>query len=133
MNKRNWMPAALIRIAAVYFVAGVTYGVVMGMTGAFTTAPVHAHLNLLGWVSLGMAGTIYRLWPDTLASRLASWHFWLHNTGLPVLMIALYFLLTGHPQAEPVVGIASLTIFAGIICFAVNLWRNAKPLAASSA
>lgn len=126
MHKRHWIPATLIRIAAGYFVVGVTYGVVMGLTEKFTTAPVHAHLNLLGWVSLALAGMIYRLWPDMLHSRLASWHFWLHNLGLPVLMVSLYFLLGGHTEIGPVVGIASLVTFAGIVCFAVNVWRNVR-------
>ena len=48
------MSARLIRIAAVYLAIGVTMGIVMGITHQFVLAPVHAHINLLGWASLGI-------------------------------------------------------------------------------
>ncbi len=40
--------------AAACLVAGVTMGIVMGITHDFALAPVHVHLNLLGWASLAL-------------------------------------------------------------------------------
>jgi cbb3-type cytochrome oxidase subunit 1 len=44
--------------------------------------PVHAHVLLLGWASLALAGVVYHLYPAAAGTRLARWHFWLHNGGL---------------------------------------------------
>ena len=38
--------------AAVFALTGMSLGIAMGMREDFTLAPVHAHINLLGWVSL---------------------------------------------------------------------------------
>lgn len=42
------------------------------------------------------------------------------------MMIGLSFLLTGHPQAGPVVGIAAMTTGIGVIAFAANVLANAR-------
>jgi hypothetical protein len=46
----------------------------------FILAPVHAHLLLLGWASLALAGIIYHLYPAAGTTRLARIHFWAHNS-----------------------------------------------------
>ncbi len=55
------MSARFLKIAVVYFVIGAVVGLYMGITATFTQAPVHAHLNLLGWVSLAVIGLIYHV------------------------------------------------------------------------
>ena len=59
MNTQN---AGLLwlRLAAVYFSLAVALGITMGIAGNHTLFPVHAHLNLLGWVSMALIGLIYR-------------------------------------------------------------------------
>jgi hypothetical protein len=98
----------------------------MGVRQDFAMAPVHAHINLLGWASLALAGVIYQLYPAAAATRLAQVHFWLHNLGLPVFMVALALLLSGNEAFGPVVGIAASVTLAGLIVFAVNVWRNVR-------
>ena len=46
----------LIHTAAAFFVVGVSLGMYMGVTHDFRLTHVHAHINLLGWVALGLAG-----------------------------------------------------------------------------
>src|SRR3954447_3972321 len=118
------MAHRFIKIAVLYLVLGVTLGVVMGMMGVFTFMPVHAHLNLLGWASLALVGLVYHAFPQAAETRLATIHFWLHNVGLPPLMISLALLLAGNPAVEPVVGICSLVVASGILVFVVNIWRT---------
>lgn len=115
----------LIRLAAIYFMVGVTLGVYMGMTHRFAQIPVHAHINLLGWVSLGLIGAIYHLKPQAAQTMLAKAHFVLHNVGLPVMAGGLYMLLGGNHGAEPIVGIGSLLVAAGVLCVGINLFRHA--------
>ena len=115
------MAIRLLKIAAVYFVVGVASGLVMGVTHRFQYAPVHAHLNLLGWASLALAGLIYHHHPRAARTKLAHWHFWLHNLGLPVFMLGLFLLLSGRDGAEAVVRIGASMTFAGVMLFVVNV------------
>ncbi len=121
------MALQFLRIAVVYLFVGATLGLYMGITERFTLAPVHAHLLLLGWASLALAGIVYHLYPGASSTRLARLHFWLHNLGLPVFMIGLGMMLTGTGGAGPIVGIAAIVVLCGLGLFALNILMNAKP------
>jgi cbb3-type cytochrome oxidase subunit 1 len=127
------MAERFVKIAVLYLALGVTLGVVMGMLHVFTFMPVHAHLNLLGWASLALVGLVYHAYPQAAQTRLATVHFWLHNVGLPPLMISLALMLAGHAAFEPVVGLSSLVVAAGVLVFVVNVWRTLPASSASPA
>ena len=126
------MSARLIRIAAVYLAIGVTMGIVMGITHQFALAPVHAHVNLLGWASLAIMGVVYHVYPAAGATRLARVHFWIHNIALPVFMVGLGFALTGHEAAMPVTIAGALTVAIGILVFVVNIFMTIRPVDAKA-
>jgi hypothetical protein len=113
-----------LRIAVIYILVGVTLGVGMGITKDFTLRPVHAHVNLLGWASMALFGLFYRSVPTAGQARLAKVHFWLHNVALPIQMISLGMEVSGVTAAEPVLAASSLVIVAGLVCFAINLWKH---------
>ncbi|HET7394998.1 MAG TPA: cytochrome-c oxidase [Gammaproteobacteria bacterium] len=115
-----------LKLAVLYLLIGVVFGLVMGITHSFEYIPVHAHINLLGWASLGLAGVIYHLFPRAGGHWLGLAHFWLHNLGLPVFVIGLLVMLAGHPGAMPVVAGGATAAVIGILCFAVNLFLNLK-------
>lgn len=115
----NW----LLRIATLYLAAGVTLGIAMAASHNHAEAPLHAHLNLLGFVTLTLAALWYRAQPEAADTKLAKMHFVLHNLGLPVMSGGLFFLLRGEPAAEPVVAIGSTVVAVGVACFVVNVWR----------
>lgn len=123
------MSARFIKVAAVYLVVGVTMGIVMGIAHEFVLAPVHAHINLLGWATLAIIGVIYHAYPAAGETRLAAVHFWIHNTALPVFMVGLGFALTGHEAFLPVTIVGALGVAIGIVVFAVNIWRTVGPVA----
>ncbi len=52
-----------IKLAVVYLIAGVGLGIAMGASQNFLLRPVHAHLNLLGWATLALAGLVYSVYP----------------------------------------------------------------------
>jgi cbb3-type cytochrome oxidase subunit 1 len=126
------MSARLIRIAAVYLAIGVTMGIVMGITHQFALAPVHAHINLLGWASLAIMGVVYHVYPAAAKTRLANIHFWIHNIALPVFMVGLGFALTGHEAAMPVTIAGALTVAIGILVFVVNIFMTIRPADATA-
>ncbi len=120
------MGIRLIKISSVYFVIGVLIGLIMSFTEEFNFRPVHVHINLLGWTALTLAGLIYVAFPNAAETALAKWHFWLHNIGLPVMMIALAFLVTGSHWAGPIVGVGGVLTSLGVILFAINIFRTLR-------
>jgi hypothetical protein len=115
-----------LKLAVLYLLLGVAMGIAMGATQNFRLAPVHAHVNLLGWATLALAGLVYSVFPRAGTSRLAKVHFWVINLAMPVMMVALSMLLLGHPQVEPVLAASEIVGALGIVAFAANLFLNLK-------
>ena len=115
-----------LKLAVLYLIAGIGIGIAMGATQNFTLRPVHAHINLLGWTTLALAGLIYTAYPKAGASRLARIHFWLHNIALPAMMGSLTAFLLGHPGAVPILVASEFVAAAGVIAFACNVFLNVK-------
>jgi hypothetical protein len=120
------MAVTFIRIAVIYIAVGATLGIIMGIKGDFTLAPVHAHINLLGFATLAIAGLIYRAFPAAATTRLARVNFWLHNHALPEFMIILGCMLSGNVAWLPVVIVSSLAVLLGLYVFGVNVWMSIK-------
>ena len=86
-------------IAFVFFLAavlcvtgGMALGLWMGPTGNFQFAPVHAHLNLVGWATLALFAIYYRLTPQAARGLLPRIH--------AVLAIPGVLLMVGGLAAE---------------------------------
>ncbi len=118
------MANRLIQISVVYFVISVGLGLYMSIAHAYDLSPVHVHVNLLGWMSLALAGVIYSLYPKLASTKLAKAHFWLHNISLPVMMLGLAFVIKEVNGAVPFVSISSIVLVIAIILFAINILMN---------
>ncbi|MFC0562322.1 hypothetical protein [Halalkalibacter alkalisediminis] len=55
------MGVTFIKISVVYFVIGVLLGYYMSVAHGSNLTGVHAHINLLGWTSMTLAGIIYTM------------------------------------------------------------------------
>ena len=122
----NPRSAAWLRIAVVYFSVGVLIGVGMGASGDFTLRPAHAHINLLGWVSMSLFAFVNHTWPATAQGRLATIHFWLFNLALPVLLASLVAELLGYQAVGPLLGITSVLVGLSVVLFAIQVWRTVE-------
>jgi cbb3-type cytochrome oxidase subunit 1 len=121
------MGARFLKIAAVYFFIAVCLGLIMGIIHNFSFTSVHAHLNLLGWVSMAIFGLIYSIYPHAAETKLANIHFWLHNIGVPIMQGALFIIiLTNHPAATIATIIGSLMVVVGTLLFAINIFTQIK-------
>ena len=118
------MAARLLKYAVVYLMLGMGMGMAMGITHHFEYAPVHAHINLLGWASLALVAMIYHAYPQAALTALARWHYRLHVTGLPIFMIGQFLLLSDRGRVEWLVATGAAITFAGIALFAVNLLKT---------
>jgi hypothetical protein len=109
----RWFAAAIV-----YLVAGIALGVFMGASGDHGLMPVHAHVNLMGWVSMALFGFIYRAYPAAAAGSAARWHFRLYQIGTPLLLAAVAAIHSGYGAADPVAGIASIVVLVSVLLFA---------------
>lgn len=114
----NWF----LRAAVVFGLIGMAMGLVMGATHDFALAPVHAHINLVGWVSMFLAGLFYAAHPRA-DGRFARWHFAVAVVGLALLAPGIAGSIRGASWAEPVVGAGSVLTIASLAMFAVVVFR----------
>ncbi|WP_338751871.1 cytochrome-c oxidase [Bacillus sp. FJAT-52991] len=123
------MAVKFIKISVVYFALGVLLGYYMSIQHTYTLKGVHVHLLLLGWAAFMFAGVIYYLFPSLTFGKIAKVHYWLHNIGLPIMMIALTFLLTTKNEAfTPWVALGSTLTVLGILLFTYNILANLKTI-----
>ena len=127
----DWMEAAImaircLKLAGIYLLIGMTMGIAMGATERFTLAPAHAHINLLGWVTLALAAAILTLWPQASATRLAHAFFWLYNLALPATLLPLSMVLLGHAQWMPLLITGELGIYVAAILLVANILVNVR-------
>lgn len=122
INISNWF----LRLAVLYFIAGVGLGIHMASSHDYGLAPVHAHLNLLGWVSMALFGLFYRAVPAAAGSKLAKAHFWIFVPAHLVQMVTLHMFILGNKGIEPVLGLASVLVGVAVLCFAAVVWQNTK-------
>ena len=113
-----------IRIAGLYLLLGMAMGIGMGASENFTLRPVHAHVNLLGWVTLSIVAGVFKLWPQVAQTRLAHAFFWTYNLALPTMMGALTVFLFGHEQALPVLVIGEIGMFGAASMLVASLFRT---------
>jgi peptidoglycan/LPS O-acetylase OafA/YrhL len=111
------------KTAVVFLIVGIAMGLHMSMSGNHDTIGAHAHTNLLGWVTSALFGGYYALNPAKAETRLAQIHFWVYTPGVAAMVPALYMFLKGYPAMEPLVALTSLVTFAGVMVFAVVVFR----------
>ncbi|KAB7706670.1 cytochrome-c oxidase [Bacillus aerolatus] len=122
------MAIKLIKISAVYFAVGVLLGYYMSIVHSYELTGVHVHINLLGWTALMLAGMLYHLFPILASNGMAKAHFWLHNIGLPIMMISLYLLITTENDSyTPAIATGATLTVLGILTFVTNVLINLKP------
>jgi len=119
------MSKNLLRCAVLYAVFGIGLGVNMSATHNFGDKSIHVHAHLAGWVSMAIMALCYRTFPAMAASKLAAAQFWLHNLGLPVMLLGIFGVLHGLAFGIPCAAIGSIVVAAAFVAFALNVWRNA--------
>jgi hypothetical protein len=116
-------------MGAWYLVVGVLFGMYMGGSGDHSLAPVHAHINLLGFTLMTVFGLAYRLIPALAAGTLAKAHFWLHQLGALLLLVALFLMMTGtiaEATIGPFMPVAEGLVLLGVLCWLVNVLTRAR-------
>jgi hypothetical protein len=119
------MTKSLFRISVSLGLIGIILGIVMGIRQDFVLMPAHAHLNLLGFVTMFLSALYYRAVPEAAASGLARYQAIVSVAGAVVFPIGIAcVLLGGHDRFEPVVVAGALTVLLGMALFAVIVFRT---------
>ncbi len=107
-------------LAVLDALAGMGLGMWMGVADDYTLLPLHAHLNLLGWVTFAVFGLAYR----TGLARNDIWaavHVWLSAAAIATFSLGVAIaILLGRPK--PAYAGAGL-MFASMLLFGINVWR----------
>jgi hypothetical protein len=108
-------------LATVLLICGATLGIVMGSREDFTLVPVHAHLNLAGWASLGLFGLTYRAYPQLAATKLAKWHFIVSAIASVLLPIGIGLAVLRNQPGLAIV--SSMLWLLGVLMFLAQIIR----------
>src|SRR5690625_2793064 len=80
-NNRRYdhMGAKWIKISVLYLILGISFGLFMHATVELQWAATHGHINVVGWLTTGLMGVIYAVYPNAGNSGLGKLHFWSYN------------------------------------------------------
>lgn len=106
--------------AALSALTGMSLGLWMGMHEDFTLAPVHAHINLLGWVTLCLYG-LYHRGVVRAGNALAWTQVSVAALGVPMMTGGLAAYLGAGSHAAPFIIGGSLCVVSGMALFLVVL------------
>jgi hypothetical protein len=116
------------RLAVVFVVTGMAMGIGMAASQDHSIMPAHAHLNLLGWVSLFLFGIYYERRPALDASRIARFQVGLWSLGTIILTVAVAGIHLGYTAMDPVAALASLLVLGAMLLFGYCVFRPAVSL-----
>ena len=117
----NWF----LKLAVLSFLGSVALGLYMGISQQHSHIGSHAHVALMGWVSMTLFALAYRLWPVLDGGWLVRAHFWLYTLGFVVTAVGLVLLDSGRTaRGDPLAGIGSMLNALGVVCFAARVLRT---------
>lgn len=119
------MTSLLFRISVCLGSIGMGLGILMGIRQDFTLVPVHAHLNLIGFVAIFLSALYYRAVPEAAELRLARYHAAISVVGAVLFPIGIAcVLLGGHDRFQPLVVAGALIVLLGKLLFVVIVFRT---------
>lgn len=118
-------------IAVLAALVGMAWGIAMAVSHDHAAMPAHAHLNLLGWVSLFLFGVYYRLHLQLDKTMIARVQVAVWVIGTILLTIGVGMLHTGRPSGEPFAAIGSIIVLADMLLFGWLVLRQERAMAAA--
>ena len=116
--------------AVVFAIAGMVWGLVMAISENHAAMPAHAHLNLLGWVSLFLFGIFYQLHPSIDRARVAVVQVAIWIAATAVMAIGVGLVTAGNSVGDPVAAIGAFASLADMLMFAWIVFKRPAAQAA---
>jgi len=117
------------KAAVVFVVVGMIWRIIMAISDDHSAYPAHAHLNLLGWVSLFLFGIYYRLNPSLEGARSAIAQVWVWIVGTIILTIGVGLVHTGHDVGDPIAAVGSLIVLLDMLLFGWLVFQRERAAA----
>jgi len=112
-----------------YAILGLCLGIYMAASQNHVQHVTHAHIMLVGFVLSFAYGVCHKLWLNNATTGLAKAQFYVHQAGVIVLFLGL-FLFYGDfvalEKIDPVLALASITVFAGLVMMKVLFIKSCK-------
>lgn len=112
------------RSAVIFAVMGVLMGIAMAALHNHAQMPAHAHLNLLGWISLFLFGIFYKLHPASDTGLFAKVQVMLWIVGTLVLVTGVALIYAGSPSGEALASFGSVLVLIALVMFAVVVFKT---------
>ncbi len=113
------LAARFIRLSVLYAILGMALGIYMAASMDHSQMPTHAHLNLLGFVSMFLFGIFYKLYPVAAEGKLPALHFWTSNVGMIGLVIGVAVIYSGNMElGERLASVFSIIVIVAMLLFA---------------
>src|ERR1700683_766199 len=103
--------------AVLFVIAGMIWGIVMAISEDHSAMPAHAHLNLLGWVSLFLFGIFYHLHPAIDRGRTAMGQVFAWILATVTMTIGVGLVHTGHDIGDPIAAVSSVVVLVDVLLF----------------
>ncbi len=120
------LPFTFLAFGVLCVIVGMGYGIHMAVQQDFTTAPAHAHLNLLGFVMSAIFAFYYHLVPSA-QGRTGWMHFTVHAVAVILMFPGIILADLGHGDGLAKGG--SVLAILAMLIFAFVLFRNRTPQA----
>ena len=123
----------LLRVSVLFGLCGMAMGIAMGIKQDFSLAPAHAHVNLLGFVTLFLSGLYYRVVPAAAASMIARVQAVLAVAGAVIFPVGIASVLLGdHEKFLPIVVGGALIVLAAMALLVLIVFRTNNATSARS-
>lgn len=120
------LEARYFRAAVIYAVLGLLLGIHMSSSQDHSQMPTHAHLLLLGWVSLFLSGAFLKFYPQ-VQGKLAAAHWWIANLGIVLMVPGVGLIMAGREgPGVPLASGGAFVILIGMVIFAWLVFRGTK-------
>ena len=126
----DWFVKAFLKASLAWLATGVTLGAAMGAHPAYTIyRPAHAHMVLLGFVTMMIFGVAYHVIPRFTGHRLhsisaAGAQWFVSNAGLILMVIGFVIRANGSPVGTTVLSAGGILAAVGAYTFVYNIWRT---------
>lgn len=126
----DWFVKAFIRASLAWFALGILLGLIMAAHPPWVAyRPAHAHMNVVGFLTMMVFGVGYQLLPrlfghGLFSRRLAIAHWWLANGGLAGMVTGFFMQPHVGARSAPITATGGLLFALGALGFVYNLWRT---------
>jgi cbb3-type cytochrome oxidase subunit 1 len=121
---------AFVKASVAWLAVGVVLGMAMAGVPEWTVyRAMHAHVMLLGFVTMFINGVGYHVVPRLSGRPLwsvrgARWHWWIANAGLCAMVAGFWFRASGSALGTGVLSAGGTITAIGAFIFVLQVWRT---------